>query len=166
MMRFMAYSFSCLLVLAGLSAPVWSDEAGQERPLTLQERLMVEDALNAYSLQIDPEYYLSGDFIEDAQTKTPESRKRRLQQRKLLMETRRRHEMHRQAQIAYRVERERINEERRRKQIERQARLNAKRIENQIYRCNLYRTNERRRQSLALQNPKYVYRRTPAPPGC
>jgi len=163
-MRTLTYCLSGLLLLASFTAPALSNDTNKAQPLTIRERFLVEEALNAYSIQIDPEYYISGSFLNGSET--TEARKRRQQHHLRLIETRRRQALHQEKKAAHQAEQKRIAEERRRVQMAHRAHLHAKRIENQIYRCRVYRTQDRHRQTLAAQNPNYSYRRLPTPPGC
>lgn len=166
MFKRVAYPFLGFLLLASLSAPAQADPELSNRPLTTSERNMVEDALQAYSLRIDPEYYLSGEYLEDTQARTPEIRKRRQQHRQYQLELRKRREAHLQKQIAHREEHRRRVEEHRRKQIEYQTKQRARHIAHLRYRCEIHRRNQQHMQSLARQNPNHAYRRVPRPPGC
>jgi len=68
MMRTLTYCLSGLLLLASFTAPALSNDTNKAQPLTIRERFLVEEALNAYSIQIDPEYYISGSFLNGSET--------------------------------------------------------------------------------------------------
>lgn len=162
------FAWNVLLAIAlwGFPMPLQAGEDRLERTLTTHERIMVQDALNAYSLQIDPEYYLSGDYLEDLRAHTPEARKRRLFIRRHQDKIEQRHREHQYHQQKIREQRERQAEEYRREQLANQAKRQAKNLQNQRYRCNLIRHNRSNAANLARTNPNYVYRQPPMPVGC
>ena len=141
-------------------------DSAKPRGFTTAERMMVFDALHAFEMRIDPEYYLSGEYLKDLGAQTSEQRRRRAAEIRRMNEIKKRAREREEMQRESRERQIRLAATNRREQAERHAKWRAQVARHQRHRCALHRRNQSLARARARQNPNYIFRPSPNPPGC
>lgn len=158
------------LALIGVFAqPVFADEAAaspQPRGFTTSERNTVLEVLYAYEMRLDPEYYLSGEYLRDVNATSDAERKNRLRQLRLQREREKRLQenayLHAEVQRRHAIRVAKYQEE----QATRYAQWKVQAALHRRHRCAQYQRQKVRLQRQQRLNPNYSYTPPIPPPGC